>query len=83
VLTWANKPSPNVPAELARVTVTDDVERWYEFDITDYLNNERAQGRPVTGVLLRNMLKSEAGDFYTVFRSKEAATNQPQLIITQ
>lgn len=83
VLTCANKPSPNVPAELSRVIVTDDVERWYEFDITDYLNNERAQGRAITGVLLRNMLKSEAGDFYTVFRSKEAATNQPQLVIVQ
>jgi hypothetical protein len=82
-LTWNNKPAPNVPNELSRVTVTDDVSRWYEFDITAFINAERAAGRPITGVLLRNMMEGEPGDFFTVFNSREAATNKPQLIIQQ
>lgn len=82
-LTWVNKMQPNVPNELARVTVTDDVARWYEFDITAFINSERAAGRTISGVLLRNMLRGETGDFYTVFNSKEAAEDQPQLVIEQ
>jgi len=74
---------PNVPQELARVTVTDDVARWYEFDVTNFINQERAAGRPVTGVLLRNMLRGDVGDFYTTLNSREAASNQPQLVIEQ
>jgi len=80
-LTWNNKPLPNVPSELARVTVTDNLGRWYEFDITNFINQERAAGRSVTGVLLRNMLRGEVGDYYTAVNSREAAANQPQLVI--
>jgi len=82
-LTWNNKPAPNVPAELGRVTVTDDVPRWYEFDVTAFINQERAAGRAVTGVLLRNMLRGEVGDYFTAVNSREAASNQPQLVIEQ
>lgn len=71
--------TPNVPQELARVIVTDDTTRWYEFDITNFIN----QGRATTGVLLRNMLRGEAGDIYTVFNSREAAENKPQLVVQQ
>jgi len=81
LLNWANKPLPNVPQELGRVTVTDATARWYEFDITAFINQERAAGRNVTGVLLRNMLRGDVGDFYTVVNSREAAANQPQLVI--
>lgn len=80
-ITWNNKPAPNVPAELTRVIVTDAIARWYEFDITAFINQERAAGRSVTGVLLRNMTNGETGDYFTVFNSREAASNQPQLVI--
>lgn len=80
-LSWANKPAPNVPNELARVIVTDDTPRWYEFDITNFVNQERAAKRVVTGVLLRNMIKSGSGDFYTVFNSREARAFKPELYI--
>jgi len=82
-LTWRNKPAPDVPSELARVVVTDALAQWYEFDITGFINSERAAGRAVTGVLLRNMERGEVGDFYTLFNSREATTNQPQLVIEQ
>lgn len=83
LLTWANKPQPNAPQELARVNVTDDTARWYEFDVTNFINAERAAGRTTTGLLLRNMGRGDAGDYYTVFNSKEATTNRPQLVIEQ
>jgi hypothetical protein len=82
-ITWNNKPGPDVPNELTRVTVADDVPRWYEFDITSFINSERAAGRTATGVILRNMTNGEAGDYYTVFNSREAAANRPQLVIQQ
>lgn len=83
-LTWDNKPLPNQPEELTRVTVTDAVARWYELDITAFIQAERTAGRTVTGVLLRNMIRSETGDFYTTFDSRETTTtNAPQLIIQQ
>lgn len=82
-LTWTNKPAPNVPSELARVVVADSLAQWYEFDITNFIKAERAAGRATTGVLLRNMERGGVGDFYTLFNSREAATNQPQLVIEQ
>jgi len=82
-LTWNNKPAPNVPTELSRVTVIGDTARWYEFDITTFVNQERAAGRMTAGLLLRNMQRGETGDFYTIFNSKEATANRPQLVIEQ
>jgi len=83
-LTWNNKPLPNQPEELTRVIVPDAVARWYEFDITAFIQAERTAGRTVTGVLLRNMLRGEAGDFYTTLNSRETTTaNAPQLIVQQ
>jgi len=62
-ITWANKPAPNAPKELARVQLTnyrvvkategavgedvsvpDAAPRWYEFDLTAYIQQERAAG---------------------------------------
>jgi parallel beta-helix repeat protein len=80
-LVWTNKPAPNAPQPLAQVIVTDDTAQWYEFDITGFINSERAAGRNVTGVILRNMAKSGAGDFFTQFNSKEASLNKPQLVL--
>lgn len=82
-LTWNNNPAPNAPTELSRVIVTGDTARWYEFDVTSFVNQERAANRMVAGLLLRNMQRGEAGDFFTLFNSKEAATNRPQLVIEQ
>jgi hypothetical protein len=82
-ITWNNRPAPNQPVELSRVIVTDATPRYYEFDVTNYIRQERAAGRLVTGMLLRNIVNSEAGDFYTFFNSKEAPNFRPQLFVTQ
>lgn len=59
----------------------DATPRWYDFDITEYVNQERAAGRS-PGMLLRNMTRGGIGDFYTRFNSKEAKENRPRLVIT-
>lgn len=82
-MTWNNKPAPTFPAELTRLIVTDANARWYEFDITNYVRDERAAGRLRISVLLRNMQRGETGDFYTLFNSREAADHRPQLVIEQ
>lgn len=83
-ITWNNQPSvAEGPTQLSQVVVTDDVARFYEFDITDFVKRERAAGRLLTGVVLRNMIRGGVGDFYTVLNSKEAAANKPQLVIQQ
>lgn len=77
---WNDKPAPNEPTPLAQAIVTDATPRWYEFDVTGFINAERAAGRFVTGVLLRNMERGETGDYYTAFDSREGI-NQPRLVI--
>lgn len=76
---WSASGSGLDAALVYDITVTDDTTRWYEFDITNFIN----QGRATTGMLLRNMLRGEAGDIYTVFNSREAAENKPQLVVQQ
>jgi len=82
-MTWNNKPSPTVLVELTRLIVTDAIPRWYEFDISAYVRDERAQGRTRISVLLRNMQRGETGDFYTLFNTREAANHHPQLVVEQ
>lgn len=79
-LNWNNKPTPTLP-ELTRVNIPDATARWYEFDITNFVNAKLGAGEDAVSLLLRNMLRGEAGDFYTTFNSREAARNQPQLVI--
>lgn len=81
-ITWNNKPASDSATALAQATVTDATGRWYEFNITSFINNERAAGRFITGVVLRNSLRSDVGDYYTVFNSKEAEENKPELMLT-
>lgn len=79
-LNWNNKPTPTLP-ELTRLNIPDATARWYEFDITNFVNAKLGAGEDAVSLLLRNMLRGEGGDFYTTFNSREAAQNQPQLVI--
>ena len=76
-ITWNNKPAAG--AALATVTVTNNVARWYEWDITSYIQAEKAAGRNTVSFAVKNTATSTP---YTTFNSREATTNQPQLQIT-
>lgn len=80
-LTWNNRPRPNPPFNFGEAVVTDATARWYEWDITNYIKEQRAAGKTVVVLLLRNMTAGANGDYYTTFNSREATSNQPQLVV--
>lgn len=76
-ITWNTKPVSGATA-LASCTITDNISRWYEWDVTAYLQTEKAAGRNVVSLVIKNSAQSSA---FASFNSKEAATNQPQLVL--
>jgi endoglucanase len=77
-LTWNNKPATGTSA-LQTATVTDSTGRYYTWDITSYVQNEKAAGRNSISLTL---LSGTIADPRIVWRSKEAGLTAPQLEIT-
>ncbi|WP_423735764.1 DUF7594 domain-containing protein [Chitinophaga caseinilytica] len=77
-ITWNNKPAAGASA-LATVTVTDSVPRPYNWDVTSYVNAERAAGRNTVSFAIQATAVSTP---ILTFRSDEAGGNVPQLILT-
>ena len=79
-ITWNNQTPPGGTV-LASVTLvnTSTAPRWYEWDLTSYLQQEKAAGRHVVTIVLKN-------DVFTVpnatFRSRQASSNRPELRVT-
>ena len=67
------------PTSIATATITDNVARWYEWDITTYIQQEKTANRNTISLAIKSTANSTP---YAVFNSKEARTNQPQLLIT-
>ena len=60
---------------LDSVTLANDkTKRWYEWDVSDWVLRERAAGRHVVTFVL-------GGNGLASFHSKEAKTNQPELVL--
>jgi hypothetical protein len=76
-LTWDTKPASGTAA-LASATVTDDVSRWYEWDLTAYVNQERAAGRTVVSIVLKTATETPNK---IIFNSGEAAADRPELVM--
>ena len=76
-ITWNTKPVSGATA-LASAIITDNVARWYEWDVTAYLQAEKAANRNVVSLVIKNTAQSSA---FASFNSKETATNQPQLVL--
>ena len=79
-ITWNNKPATGGTA-LSTVTLVNNstVPQWYEWDVTAYLQQEKAAGRHVVTLAVRNNASSSPFD---MFNSREAASNRPVLQIT-
>ncbi len=77
-LTWTNKPAAGTTA-LATTSVVNNTASWYEWDVTGFIEAEKAAGRNTVSLALKNPAASTP---YTTFASREAATNKPQLVIT-
>lgn len=78
-ITWSNKPAVGATA-LGSVTVNATTGRWYELDVTAYVQAERAAGRNVISLALRNLATS---DSVTYWNSRENTSNKPELVIVR
>jgi hypothetical protein len=84
LMTWNNQPLTASPTALAQITVAGTEGVFYEFDLTNFIRNERAAGRNVVSLRFINMQATgNSGASYTAITSREAASAQPQLVIEQ
>jgi hypothetical protein len=75
-LTWNTRPSGSASALATRTVGVGP--RWHEWDLTDYLRQQKAAGRRFVSMLV----KTTAARRYTAsFNSAEAASNGPQLVV--
>jgi len=77
-LTWNARPLPTGSA-LATRTISDTTARWYEWDLTSYLKQQKALGKSSVTLILKNPASTAN---YCTFNSRQAASNGPQLVIT-
>ena len=77
-LTWNNKPAAGSTLR-GSFTVSGTTARWYEIDLTSFLRAEKAAGRNLVTLVLKNPIQSASK---TVINSDEAASNRPQLVVT-
>jgi len=78
-ITWNDRPATG-PTALASVTMDNasTASRWYEWDVTAYLQQEKAAGRHIVTLVLKN---AEPSTPYDTFISKEARSNRPELVL--
>ena len=77
-VTWNTRPQPTSAARLGSVTLRSATPQTFEVDITNYVNAERAAGRNVIGLLLKNVTTSSPN---SIFNGRGAA-GAPELVIT-
>lgn len=77
-LTWNNKPASAATA-LATATVTDATARYYNWNITSYIQSEKAAGHTKVSFVLKNQQETQG---QLLWNSKETGSNAPQLSIT-
>ena len=64
---------------LASTRVTAGAAQWYEWDLTDYLRQQKAAGKTSVTLVIKNLtLTSTSAGFH----SRKASSNKPQLVVT-
>ena len=76
-LTWNTAPT-TAATPLVTKTVSGTTGTWYEFDVMNYLKQQKAAGATAVTFVLKATLTSEG---YAGFNSDEAASNRPQLVV--
>lgn len=78
-LTWNN--APTVATYLGSIDVSNIMNTWYEYDVTNYINSKFA-GKKVSFLLVNEGAASSKGN--VAFASKEAAVGtRPELLLTK
>ncbi|MGH9419099.1 MAG: DUF7594 domain-containing protein [Thermoanaerobaculia bacterium] len=75
-VTWNSR--PDLGKVLGKVVVEGQAAQWVSLDLTKFVQSERAAGRHVISVALRDVIHSSA---YSIFNSREASQAAPALII--
>jgi hypothetical protein len=76
-INWNNKPASGSTVRGA-VTFTGSTAKWYDVDVTSFLQSERAAGRTLVTLVLKGAVKASA----PVLFSSDETTNRPRLEIT-
>jgi len=77
-ITYNNRPGATTAA-LASVTVNGTTKTWYEWDLTSFLQSEKAAGRNTVTIALKAPVIT---DPWAIFNADGAASNAPELAIT-
>ena len=79
-LTWNNKPGLGSTA-LAGQTIASTTKAWYEFDVTPYVQSERAAGRTIISLALK--VPTNNSLMFNNNSKENTKSNGPQLVIVQ
>ena len=77
-VTWNNRPAAT-GVSLGSVSVQGTAGKYYEVDLTAFVQAEWAAGRDTIALLLRNPNTTSP---YSTFASRNASTNRPQLVVS-
>jgi len=77
-VTWNTKPAD--AAFIGIATISGPIAQWYEVDITDRIRGLKSDGSNAATIIVRSRTFSSGPP--VVFNSDDAATNQPQLVVT-
>lgn len=77
-ITYNNRPAMSAEP-LDTVTVTSTA-RYYEYDVTGFVQSEASLGRSVISFGVTG--RDEAEDVRVIFNSRESGENRPELVIT-
>jgi hypothetical protein len=77
-LTWNNKPASGTTV-LGTIAVSGTTGQWYEVDLTSHVQAQRAAGATTIAIALKNPNDTLP---YSAFRSRDASSNPPQLVIS-
>jgi PKD repeat protein len=79
-ITWNNKPAAGTTVHAAvPLVTTSTTARWYEWDLTAFLQAEKAAGRTAVTIVLKNDVATTP---QATFQSRQASSNRPELRIT-
>jgi hypothetical protein len=77
-ITWNNKPAAQ-PAILATANVNSTTNQYYQWDLTQLIDDLRNSG--INSVTIK-LINTNSTNNQVIFNSKEAASNRPELVIT-
>ncbi len=77
-LNWNNKPASAGSVLSSNTVSSGTVSQWFEFDVSNYLKTQQANGAATVSFVLKGATSSTV---HATFNSSEATSNKPELIV--